>query len=594
MNSRITTSALLGAALVAATSANAQVIYNFSDSASDWTHLSGEVDGGTGVAIFDLDYSDFQRYADVGAYGVNAADLGDGFRYTLPASPNGGGSTTGILISANDDSLNANFGTGPALSALFGTGAPMVGTGTANPNYVFKFDMLHATGDDDRFTGTFTGTTNVAGGGINFTSTTDVRVRGQQIGTPTTTNQGQSLVSTADSGSSIDWAPNYGGFWVAPRFDFETDINGDVVQENRSGLAASYVEMTTVVDIRTLYPGNANIQAVADPILGSSVSGPRVSTLSDGAISDHGYSAKLRNAFPSTGFNSNQAGVPGAGITYTGTVTGGFADPGGSQTVTGGGWNTHEIYYVDGDITYVIDGTVVLFQEDVANYTTQEGTDQTSSGAGYPMVAFQDPFLGSLAASPEGANFAIIDNAILEVATSAPSFNAARIRADFNFDGVANGTDVDLLVNEILTNPTGTIGYLNADWDRWLTYDIVRVWDSELTGIPLADPATENEIFVLDEVDLDYLIEGVLGTVYGDANLDGAVDLIDLSALATNFGLSGGWGEGNFNPLSDGVVDLIDLSTLASNFGFVAAVPEPAGAALVGLGALAALRRSRK
>lgn len=77
--------------------------------------------------------------------------------------------------------------------------------------------------------------------------------------------------------------------------------------------------------------------------------------------------------------------------------------------------------------------------------------------------------------------------------------------------------------------------------------------------------------------------------IAGDANFDGNVDLLDLSALASNFEDAGAWAQGDFN--LDGVVDLLDLSILASNFG-TTAVPAPASAALISLGALALRRRS--
>lgn len=85
----------------------------------------------------------------------------------------------------------------------------------------------------------------------------------------------------------------------------------------------------------------------------------------------------------------------------------------------------------------------------------------------------------------------------------------------------------------------------------------------------------------------------MIGTVVlldGDANGDGSVDLLDLSILASNFDDPGTftYAEGDFN--GDGTVDLLDLSILASNFG-TTAVPEPAGAALIGLGAFALIRR---
>jgi plastocyanin len=60
---------------------------------------------------------------------------------------------------------------------------------------------------------------------------------------------------------------------------------------------------------------------------------------------------------------------------------------------------------------------------------------------------------------------------------------------------------------------------------------------------------------------------GDLGVAnYGDANLDGHVDLLDFNVLATNFGAQGGgWAAGDFN--EDGNIDLLDFNLLASHFG---------------------------
>ncbi|WP_428389802.1 PEP-CTERM sorting domain-containing protein [Mucisphaera sp.] len=600
MNARIATATLLGAAL-ATTTANAQVIYSFSDSASDWTHISGSSAGGTGTAIFDLDYSDFQRFGEPG----------DGFNYQLPASPNGGGSTTGILLSANDDQFDPNFPNGPRISAILGTGAPAVGTGTANPDYVFKFDLLHASGADTRFTGGLGGTTNHAGAGINY-SENAIDLIDYQVGSPTQAGQGQALIITSDTGSSRDWRPEYGGQSIIPRDADEFDIDGNRIQENRSGLAVVDIFLEGQVDIRTLYPDNPNITAqIEDPENpGTFIDPPAlpnagVQGLRDSAApADHGNSWYYLNNFPRTGAGSADPGVvgggaPGAGMTYSGDVVDGAAVPGGFMGINGtpdeapdGGWNEHAIYYVGGDLTYTIDGVVVLYLEDAATYVTQNGTDQSSSASGVPMVAFLDQF-SSLAVSPEGGNFAILDNAVLEVAASAPEWNPKEHYGDIDGDGTTTGADIDLLFAEIATNPTGSTAYNpfdnTSDYHRWLKFDMVRVYESELTGVPVAEG--ESEQFVLDMVDVTFLIEEVLDTAFGDTNLDGAVDLIDLSNLASNFSSDGGWAGGDFN--GDGTVDLIDLSTLATNFGFTAAVPEPASLALLSLGGLAALRRSR-
>ncbi len=121
-------------------------------------------------------------------------------------------------------------------------------------------------------------------------------------------------------------------------------------------------------------------------------------------------------------------------------------------------------------------------------------------------------------------------------------------------------------------------------------------------------------------------------TLAGDANLDGSVNGLDLSALAANFGKTGGatFAQGDFN--GDGAVNGLDLSALAANFsqsigtitpslaaastypealaivntadpGFVSsvdaglsvsAVPEPGTAAALGLGVAASLARRRR
>ncbi len=72
----------------------------------------------------------------------------------------------------------------------------------------------------------------------------------------------------------------------------------------------------------------------------------------------------------------------------------------------------------------------------------------------------------------------------------------------------------------------------------------------------------------------------------GDVNLDGRVDVNDLTIVLTNFGKSGmAWNEGDLN--GDGTVDVNDLTIVLSSFGQTAAsssptaVPEPCALALL-------------
>ena len=57
----------------------------------------------------------------------------------------------------------------------------------------------------------------------------------------------------------------------------------------------------------------------------------------------------------------------------------------------------------------------------------------------------------------------------------------------------------------------------------------------------------------------------VVRTYYGDADLNGQVNISDFNALAANYGATGVWATGDFN--YDGVVNLLDLNAIASNFG---------------------------
>jgi autotransporter-associated beta strand protein len=101
----------------------------------------------------------------------------------------------------------------------------------------------------------------------------------------------------------------------------------------------------------------------------------------------------------------------------------------------------------------------------------------------------------------------------------------------------------------------------------------------------------------------------VAWTAYGDANLDGLVNLADFNRLAGGFGTPAGavWGQGDFN--YDGAVGLTDFNRLAANFGvtagpggptpadwatLMARIPEPASAVYVGLSALLLATRRRR
>lgn len=156
-----------------------------------------------------------------------------------------------------------------------------------------------------------------------------------------------------------------------------------------------------------------------------------------------------------------------------------------------------------------------------------------------------------------------------------------RRRGNVNQQFDTDAFDIDFLFAQVGSTPTDP--YLD-----WL-YDLNV--DGDIT-----------------DADVDTLVRSILGTEYGDTNLDGAVDLLDLDRLGQSFGMAGTWINGDFT--GDGQVNLLDLDILGQHFGtrssssltfaqalvevgLAAAVPEPTVAALLAMGLLLTAPRRR-
>ena len=120
--------------------------------------------------------------------------------------------------------------------------------------------------------------------------------------------------------------------------------------------------------------------------------------------------------------------------------------------------------------------------------------------------------------------------------TIEPEPGGSEIPGDFNFDTVVDATDIDTL-----------FGFIAAG-SREEEYD--------LNG--------DNEVSVAD---VDYLVEEILETRRGDADLNGKVEVRDFLALSRNFGKAdAGWAGGDFD--GDGTVSVRDFLALSMSFGF--------------------------
>ncbi|RIK74873.1 MAG: hypothetical protein DCC68_22275 [Planctomycetota bacterium] len=122
--------------------------------------------------------------------------------------------------------------------------------------------------------------------------------------------------------------------------------------------------------------------------------------------------------------------------------------------------------------------------------------------------------------------------------------NGSSAPGDFNGDGTINAVDIDTLHAAINAGSTNPIYDLDGN-------------------------------SAVNSADATYLIETILGTRRGDANLDGAVNRADAATVGRNYGYSGApaWAKGDFN--GDGIVGVADVALAQSNLGFLAP-PSPA------------------
>ena len=119
--------------------------------------------------------------------------------------------------------------------------------------------------------------------------------------------------------------------------------------------------------------------------------------------------------------------------------------------------------------------------------------------------------------------------------------------------------------------------------------------DIDLLSMAIRDDSDDeqydlNDDRALDSGDLTYMVQQLLQTDYGDADLNGLIDSSDEAIVRNNYGRPGGWSRGNFN--LDFVTDAHDLAYLRANIDSVHLphpAPEPSILVLGGVGLLLSL-----
>jgi hypothetical protein len=212
------------------------------------------------------------------------------------------------------------------------------------------------------------------------------------------------------------------------------------------------------------------------------------------------------------------------------------------------------------DLHFIVSNSIIRATDAVL--TDYDPADITIT---YSNVSEAWPGVGNINVDPQFVNAAAKD---FHLATGSPAIDSGDPAAPLDLDGTR--TDMGALP----TFQTGLFG----DFDGNGLIDAADI-DALCAATQQAEPEMRFDLTgdsLVSSDDVDYLVENILGTNYGDANLDGEVDGTDWGIIQANLFQAGGWAEGNFNCV--GGVDVRDFNIwLANRFSGA-----PAAAASIG------------
>ena len=349
--------------------------------------IAGDGDPATNQDIrFGVDYGSLDVFGDLSI----TALIGEAPSSTIDDTP-----STGIFISANNA---PPAGTTSLIAGIYANGIN-VGQGTATPDYVLRFDAFHSvtTGIDGNPP---SAGTNYQWAGINYNPAE------LPAGNPGDPGSYRGPFATGTSGLTLAHTGEQGGF-----DDYEVTIGNTTIEDRNegfTGLATAHIErlyeaagFTDANYVTPIAPANQD-DAHATP----RPSNPASFDSSDPAT----FRQFWREEFPSP------TGLPDY-VSAANENLNSFL-PGGTPFNR---WATHEVSYINGVWSHVIDGVPVL-QVDPAQ--AGDGTQSVSTSGTFGL-GFLDGF-SSFNQEPIGSNFVIYDNITLEAATSddAPRMNA--------------------------------------------------------------------------------------------------------------------------------------------------------------------------
>lgn len=130
------------------------------------------------------------------------------------------------------------------------------------------------------------------------------------------------------------------------------------------------------------------------------------------------------------------------------------------------------------------------------------------------------------------------------------------LQGDMNGDGRINATDLNLVATNMTPPPpvaTAALGDVSGDGQ--VNEDDIDLLYGNLGRYSVSLDLTGDRY--VTQADIDYLVYDVLGTRYGDTNLDGVLNWQDWQNVFSNWGQSNrGWRGGDFN--GDGIVNYYD------------------------------------